>query len=287
MKLFRHKQFELQYSSWGKPSGHPAIFFHGFPGSHVQAEAIAPLVKKYDLYLIACDRPGYGGSRGAGTELEFLQAVRALLSSLKIEKFDVLGVSGGAPWAHLMASAFAEDTVMLAIICGLCPYSRQTKKLFSRFQWNGLLATKIVPQPLTRKLLQFTIAKINPQTGLNRLAKLLNTADQAILSDPANKHLIAHSMQQARAQGPEGILFDLKLFSRDWLSHCDKKKLAKIPTIYFHGKEDHILDFEMSAWMQKQNPNSQLKFFSSHGHYSLAIEAADEILSELKTSRAP
>ena len=107
MKIFESKGSKILYDTWGDPSHRPLLFFHGFPGSHLQASALEPFLIKHKFFLVATDRPGYGGSTSSGSKFDYLDLLRELLNQMNIQKFDVLGVSGGSPWAHLMASRFA------------------------------------------------------------------------------------------------------------------------------------------------------------------------------------
>ena len=54
----------LSYVEFGPADGIPVLYFHGFPGSHQEIHLFkgAELAEKYNLRLIAVDRPGYGNS---------------------------------------------------------------------------------------------------------------------------------------------------------------------------------------------------------------------------------
>ena len=53
----------LHYMEYGVISGAPVIYFHGFPGSHVEFEMIGDqLVKDLNIRLISVSRPGYSDS---------------------------------------------------------------------------------------------------------------------------------------------------------------------------------------------------------------------------------
>ena len=281
MKTFKTKRYSLNFETWGNPNDRPALFFHGFPGSHAQARGLEPFLKENKMYLIAFDRPGYGRSTGKGTPLQLVEALRELLNSLEIRKFEIIGVSGGAPWAHIMASKFADDVLSLTIICGLGTYNAKTRPYFSNFQKKSLALTKFLPRAVTNLILDTTAKRFHPEKKLKALARFLCAADRAVIQDVANQSLIADSMVEGRAQGAKGIAQDIRLYRRDWLKkECDLKKLAAIPTVYFHGKEDRILDYRLSEWMHKANPKSRLLFFDDEGHYSIAFAQAKKILVE-------
>ena len=285
MKSFATNGYKLTYDTWGKPGDRAVLFFHGFPGSHIQAEGMARHVRDQDLFLIAVDRPGYGGTRGPGDRGAYLDALRALLTHLNVPRFDVVGVSGGSPWAHIMASRFASDVRSLTIICGLGPLNQETEKFFTRFQKRGLRLRKFVPTIVAEMIVAKALAAIDPDEGFKRLTKILSAPDIASLGEPAHHDFLVTSMLQARQQQGKGIANDAALYHRDWLRmDCDETKLAEIPTYYFHGMQDKILNPAMTEWMHKRHKNSKVRFFEKEGHYSLPLCQAETILQAVHES---
>jgi pimeloyl-ACP methyl ester carboxylesterase len=53
----------LAYTEYGAPDGKPVLYFHGLPGSRLDPAMLdnGDLVKA-GIRMIACDRPGMGGS---------------------------------------------------------------------------------------------------------------------------------------------------------------------------------------------------------------------------------
>lgn len=284
MKHFASRGFRIQYDAWGDPSHRAALFFHGFPGSHVQARALIPLLEKNKIRLIACDRPGYGGTTGRGTTTQYLKAVMDLLKNMNASEFNVIGVSGGAPFAHMMASLFTERIRTLSVICGLATYNRETKIYFSKLQNRAMVARRLIPRKFTEVLINNAPKSFDPDTNPSKLLSMLSPEDREIINVPHNAQLLTSSMNHARAQGARGIAIDSSLFHRDWLrENCDLDRLSTLPIFYFHGIQDRILNHRMSEWMHKRTRNSQLRFFEDEGHYSIAFRRADLILNNLST----
>ena len=83
------KKVKLQYSTWGNlKSRSVVLFFHGFPGSHVQAKSLEKLAVKMNLGLVAVDRPGYGHSTfiRPGDYKTHLNGILELLDRLEVKK---------------------------------------------------------------------------------------------------------------------------------------------------------------------------------------------------------
>lgn len=274
--------FRIHYRTWGDPKGRPVVFFHGFPGSHVQAEAMIPYVEANGLYLFAADRPGYGGSYGRGHSADFVRGFHDILVKHGVDRFDVVGVSGGSPWAHVMSSLFADHARSMTIISGLAPYNSETRVHFSRFQQRGLWLRGQLPAVVSEAVVVLALKGFDPDAALDKFLQFLDPSDQQTLTDPANSELLARAMMFAKAQGGRGIAFDADLYRRNWIDEiCDRKALRKVPTYYFHGLRDRVLDVGMARWMHKMNPHAQIRFFDDEGHYSLALRQAGTILADV------
>jgi pimeloyl-ACP methyl ester carboxylesterase len=113
---------KLAYAEWGEAAGAPVMLFHGTPGSRLlcpgQEETAAGGVR-----LIVPDRPGYGASdRQAGRHLtEWPGDVAALADHLGLERFAVLGWSGGGPHALACAHAVPERLEAVGVIASPGP----------------------------------------------------------------------------------------------------------------------------------------------------------------------
>lgn len=242
---------------------------------------MVPFLEKHKSYLIACDRPGYGGTKGSGSVQSYLDGVRSLLGHLGIEKFEIVAVSGGAPLGHLMASRFPESVRALRVVCGLGTYNKETAPFFTPFQNRSLRMRRLMPAKVAETVFNRMLKDFDPQRRLDYMLEFLNDPDREVLQDPLNREVILSSMKHARAQGAKGIVNDSAIYMRDWLrKDCDSKRLKSVPIFYFHGKKDKILNHRMTEWMHRSNPHSRLKFYDEEGHYSLPLRQVEHILRD-------
>ncbi|TDC38659.1 alpha/beta hydrolase [Micromonospora sp. 15K316] len=88
----------LGWAEYGDPAGMPVVFLHGTPGSRLSRPEDSALA---GVRLITIDRPGYGRSTPVRqpTLLGVAEDVGTLMSSMRIERFGLIGFSGGAPYA--------------------------------------------------------------------------------------------------------------------------------------------------------------------------------------------
>jgi pimeloyl-ACP methyl ester carboxylesterase len=60
-KIFRLENGRLVgYAVYGDPDGRPVFYFHGFPGSRLEARLADQVAARLGIRLIALDRPGFG-----------------------------------------------------------------------------------------------------------------------------------------------------------------------------------------------------------------------------------
>ena len=102
----------LGYDEYGPPDGKPLFYFHGTPSSRKDWPALGNqgLPEKLGVRVIVADRPGMGLSdfQPERRIADWPADVVALADTLELERFSVLGYSGGGPYAvacaHTMAS---------------------------------------------------------------------------------------------------------------------------------------------------------------------------------------
>jgi pimeloyl-ACP methyl ester carboxylesterase len=95
----------LGWAEYGDPAGSPVVYLHGTPGSRLSRPDDSALA---GVRLITVDRPGYGRSTPVRRPalLGVADDIGALTNSLRIERFGVLGFSGGAPYAVACGARF-------------------------------------------------------------------------------------------------------------------------------------------------------------------------------------
>jgi pimeloyl-ACP methyl ester carboxylesterase len=96
------------------------LYLHGSPGSRAEVGLFEPeLLTEYGVGVVSFDRPGYG--RTDPTEQpDFLAAVRdavAVADSYSMDRFAILGSSGGGPYA-LAVAAQLPGRVTRVILAG-------------------------------------------------------------------------------------------------------------------------------------------------------------------------
>lgn len=114
---------DLAFCEWGSPTGSPVFFLHGTPGSRYFRHAGG----EYDrigMRVITFDRPGYGRStrHPSRTVAGGADDVAAVADHLGLERFAVIGASGGGPYALSAAASLPERVTRCATVVGVGPH---------------------------------------------------------------------------------------------------------------------------------------------------------------------
>ncbi len=272
----------LGYFEMGNPEGEACFFFHGFPGSSRQILVIQHLEVFKKFRIIAIDRPGFGDSSYKSTRLniEIVDLVQELAAHLEIEKFHLLGVSGGGAPAFLVADRLRSKTLSLNVISGLGPLAeREFLQLMTPITQWFLRIGKNFPF-LAARVLDVAHAQVRSGRSMSR-AKLLHwlpSEDVNILMQPSIRTVFRESMGHAFKQGGSGVALEIKIFHQDW---GIQDWNFPFPVHLWHGLNDRVVPPEHSRKLAARIPHAELHLLENEGHYSLPILRIEEILAPL------
>ncbi|MDA1004205.1 MAG: alpha/beta hydrolase, partial [Chloroflexi bacterium] len=114
----------LAYAEYGAPTGVPVFVFPGTPGSHLLSSVAEQPALARGVRIIAPDRPGIGRSDDQpGRRFSDWPAdVAQLADALGCERFAVVGISGGGPYALSCASALPARVTIAGIVSSPAPF---------------------------------------------------------------------------------------------------------------------------------------------------------------------
>lgn len=215
---------DLAYCLYGAGDGQPVLYFHGTPSSRLEPSLLTAydidpnsLLNKYNLQLIAIDRPGMGLStfNPAGDFVSFAKDVSLLLQHLKIKKCKVLCWSGGGPFALAIASEYADIIQSIHIITGFTlPFG---KNVFKKMHGNKLYfgAAKYIPA-VTRWVLKVAAGK-KPTKPIPKIISKLPASDHSLISDVNRlRQVSATTLQEACRQGSKGAVYEARLYFKKY-----------------------------------------------------------------------
>jgi len=99
--------------------GRPVFWFHGLPDSRISVLNLSKI--SGPLKIIGVDRPGFGLSSFTTQRRisDFAEDISFLADQLKIDKFALVGWSGGGHYAITCAALLAERVTKVVVISGL------------------------------------------------------------------------------------------------------------------------------------------------------------------------
>jgi len=273
----------IGYCEFGDPQGFPVLYCHGTPGSSVECALVEQSACRHGLRFIAPDRPGYGDTEAAHEMgyAAWAQAVMQLLRQLGIERYAVLGISGGGPNALALAAADVERIVALSLVCPLGPTAlpELVRATHPFVQWL-LRRMQHTPRWLDWFMLKpvAAIGRMMPRLSVACMRLYNGRADRQCLSRPAVVDLLSKNMRRAFQQGSAGGARDLRLMITPWDFSLER---IALPVRLWHGTADELLSPEHSRWIDDHLTHAELQLVPGAGHFSLPFDHIEEIMEDL------
>jgi pimeloyl-ACP methyl ester carboxylesterase len=273
----------LGYAEYGAPEGKPVFYFHGHPSSRLDWPLFDPddAAAELKARIVAVDRPGHGLSdfkRGRKI-LDWPDDVIELADALGVDRFALLGISGGGPYAAACAFKIPERQTTTAIVCGMGPAEAPGAKDGGSWIYAGK------PSVVRRLLLMLMATGIrkNPTKTKDQFVsqgkKQLPEPDLVLLEKPefANVFLDV-TFGEALRSGVGGVSQDASLYARPWGFRLQD---ITAEVHLWHGELDRNVLVSVGRYVADVIPNCRATFFEEEGHMSLPLNHIREILSVL------
>ena len=269
----------LAWYAFGDPEGRPVFYFHGFPGSGVEAAWGSAAASRAGIRLLGIDRPGFGWSdphRGRSID-SLVDDVRVLADHLGIHRFGVLGMSGGAPFALASAALAPERVHSAAVVSGMGPLvDGRAEPGMTPFNRIGLRLAARAPWALTALApLVAMFPRHVPGAVVSHLAAVTNEHDRVFLQGELGA-LLTESFRRAVRHGADGMLSEARMFVRPWGSWFGRLSL---PVHLFHGGQDRIVPVTIARRMAENIPRCEARFYAEEGHFSVMGRHLEEVMA--------
>jgi pimeloyl-ACP methyl ester carboxylesterase len=268
----------LGFAEFGDQRGQPLFYFHGFPGSRMEARLADRISRDLHVRFIAIDRPGYGLSsfKVGRTLLDWSDDVCELADTLEIGRFSILGVSGGGPYAAACARKIPERLRSAGIVCGMGPVDVQ--ELICKMPWigrQGLRLANRLPQVLSI-LYPFSAIffKHFPERMLALVSGRVAQPDKIALKNTELTQVLSASFREAFHRSLMWPAADVILYSRPWGFRLED---IKIPVYLWHGENDLVVPSAMGHYLSETIPDCRATFYAEEGHFSIVLNRMEEI----------
>ena len=267
----------------GNPTGHPVFILHGTPGSRVGPFPKTRVLYELGVRLISFDRPGYGGSDRLSSRrvADVVPDVVAIADALDLDRFAVLGRSGGGPHALACAALLPERVTRAGVLVSLAPWAAEGLDWFAGMSDSNVreyLAAANEPDVLTARLVQ-TAARIKarPASHVTRLGTEMPEADRRVVSDIGIRGLLAQNFAEALRDSADGWIDDALAFCAPWgFDLAD----IKVPVLLWHGADDVLSPVAHARWLADQIPHAIMSIRPDTAHFG-SLEVIPDVLSWL------
>lgn len=265
----------LGYTECGEPDGSPVFCFDGWPSSRLSVWQYDEQMIEAGIRLIGVDRPGLGLSsyNSSFTMLDWPDQIEQLANSLNIERFAVLGISAGTPYALSCAYKMGKRISGCALLSAISP-SSLSSLLFK------ISAFPFIFKPYITYLLS---SLKREEAQLRERLKLARTGPEKARPDLTDVYkrmrTIAH-VKEALRPGMEGALYEIKLIGKNWGFPLEDIKLENIHL--WHGERDRETSAVKAQKMARAIPHCRAKLFPAESHSSLITGTINEIIELIR-----
>lgn len=273
----------IALDEYGDPDGAPVFFCHGWPSSRSMAVLTDDAARDLGVRIISPDRPGINESefQKERTLMDWPPLLSELAAYCGIDRFRMLAISGGAPYAYVSAWSMPEKIEAIAVVSGAPPISELTEHhgLLKLYRW--MLALYRTHPEMLRTSFQLARPFASRRIPIRlrpMFLKWLQPCDAAVLRDSRFFEACFESQREAWRTSAEGVMVDAEIYARPWGFALEEVQTS---VRLWHGKTDRSFSYHLAEHVAARLPNCQAHFVEAAGHYSLPIRHMHEILADL------
>jgi pimeloyl-ACP methyl ester carboxylesterase len=264
---------------YGDPGGRPVFALHGTPSCGAGFDWADEPARARGLRLLAPDRPRIGKSSGPALETvdDYRGRIESLASALDLDRFAVLGYSGGGPYAVACAtSPWVTATAVCAGMGQMGVWAEADDFAKTDRQMLGLC----VKHPTVARLMlagTARLATLSPGSAVKSFLKELGPSDVAVVeSQDEPPEVTMRLFTRAFQNGAQGVVDDYRTIAKPWgvdLGHT-------APLTIFQGDADTMVPLRHAQTLAEHLPEATLVVWPGEGHLG-TITHIEEILDVL------
>jgi pimeloyl-ACP methyl ester carboxylesterase len=270
----------LAYAEYGDPDGMPIVYCHGLPSSRVEGNLVLARATLAELRVrvLIPDRPGLGESDFLANRRisDWPGDVAQLAQALGIDRFAVLGSSGGSPYALACGALLPERVAAVGLVGGLAP--PDAPGIATRGAGALAWLTEWCPA-LVRGMLRLQLATLRSAKLRQGMTAAFPEPDRVLLQRPEIRDAFIACFEEACRHGTRGAAWDLRLGSHAWGFDL---QAAKMPVLIWQGERDGNVSVAHGRYLASAIPHSRATFFPEDAHVSIWLNHDREILGQLK-----
>jgi pimeloyl-ACP methyl ester carboxylesterase len=271
---------QLSAQTYGDPDGKPVFLLHGTPGSRLGPHPRGAVLHRLGIQLIAFDRPGYGDSdRHEGRQVVDAAAdVLTIADAYGLDKFAVVGRSGGGPHALACAALLPERLTKVAVLVGLAPREADGLDWFDGMTQSNVIEYSAAAdgQEVFTGVTQAAAdaVRADPASLLVSLQTEMPDSDRRVVADRGIRSLLLETYAEALRTSAYGWVDDVLAFSLPW--GFDPAAITT-PVLLWHGASDNLSPVSHARWLADRIPSAAVVVQAGAAHFG-ALDVLPDIL---------
>lgn len=270
----------------GPPSPAGVVLFHSTPGCGAVVVHAAEAAVELGLTVVACNRPGYGGTSTA--DRSFSSAVEDAVAAADhygMQRIAVLGLSGGAAFAAALSAAKPGRVAALGISGGIGDWRAVDP---SRANWEPIDVEALELAEQARRSEAVELLRSGCSQQFQALLELPD-ADLAVALTPRASTVLSpqlidtfqrrlvREMREALTTF-DGLIYDNLTLNLPW--EFDPGSI-RAPSWLWYGTADQVVPIENGRWYERVIPRASLVVLDGEGHAETCLGHWQEILPPL------
>ena len=233
--------------------------------------------------IISPDRPGIRDSKFQAERrlVDWPPLLSALADHLEIDRFRILAISGGAPYAYASAWMMPERVEKIAVVSGAPPLDELKERDGLLPIHRRMLALRESRPALLKALFHVArpiVALRMPIRLRPLLLKFLQPCDANVLRESRAFEVCFESARQAWRSSAAGVMVDAEIYATPWGFSLEE---VRVPVTLWHGTKDRTFAPRMAEHVATRLPDCKFHLVDGAGHYSLPIRYIHQVLVDL------
>ena len=235
------------------------------------------------VQVISFDRPGYGRSERlfSRTVADVVPDVAAIADAMGLERFAVVGRSGGGPHALACAAQLPDRVTRAAALVSLAPWGAAGLDWFNGMAGSNVdaFATAAAePELMITRLVQ-NAAKIkeNPASQFADLGTEMPEPDRRVMADADIRRLLEENSKEALRYGADGWIDDVLAFCSPWGFEVSD---IRVPVLLWAGEMDVFSPVTHTRWLGDRIPDALVQIQPESAHLD-ALKVIADIMAGL------
>ena len=242
------------------------VWHHGTPNIGTPPEPLFATASRLGVRWLSYDRPAYGGSspdpgRDVASAAELTAAVA---DAVGVDRFAVMGHSGGSPHALACAALLPERTSAVLAASTLAPYWAEG------LDWFAGMAPQA--EATLRAAAAGREAKERYEATAPDDGSSFTQADHEALAGVWS--WFGSVVGPALTDGPGGLIDDDLAYVAPW---GFDPAAVQTSVLLLHGDQDRVAPVAHAAWLARRMPVAELRVMPGDGHISVLNSSASAL----------